>query len=169
MPTEEDKTIFRQAVQGVRPLHPRHLTRASLVNKKTHRRPIRQIFEVENTVKIFEQNYAEVAADEQLLFFQPSLQPKNLKKLRQGKMEIDAILDLHSMTIAEAKGALEKFLTRCQNQDLRSVLIIHGKGLAKIKSAVNTWLREYALTLAFSSAVPKDGGAGAVYLLLKKS
>ena len=103
-----------------------------------------------------------------LFFARTGLQQKNIKKLRQGKMPIAARLDLHGMTIPEAEDALEEFLLMCQQEELRSVLIIHGKGAGIIKNAINTWLRDYPDTLAFSSAKPKDGGLGAVYLLLRK-
>jgi DNA-nicking Smr family endonuclease len=106
--------------------------------------------------------------NEDLFFARTGLQHKTIKKLRQGKMSIEACLDLHGMTIPKAETALEEFLFMCQQEELRNVLIIHGKGAGIIKNTINTWLRDYPDTLAFCSAKPKDGGLGAVYLLLRK-
>ena len=113
--------------------------------------------------------YMESKMPEDYLFFSHSgLQEKTIKKLRQGKMPIAAILDLHGMTIPQAEDALQEFLLMCQQEELRHVLIIHGKGAGIIKNTVNTWLRDYPDTLAFCSAKPKDGGSGALYLLLRR-
>lgn len=106
--------------------------------------------------------------DDYLLFTRTGLQERTIKKFRQGKMPIEAILDLHGMTVFAAEDALQEFLLMCQHEELRYVLIIHGKGTGILKNAVNNWLREYPDTLAFCSAKPKDGGSGALYLLLRR-
>ena len=150
--------LFRQAVQDVKPLDS---SRVLLKKKK----PIsKKMPNIEWDVI----NFATCNVDEDLFFVIDGLQPKTIKKLRQGKLPIAACLDLHGMTILEANENLQKFLFMCQQNELRHVLIIHGKGSGILKSAINTWLRSYSDTLAFCSAQPKDGGLGAIYLLLSK-
>jgi len=160
MVTQQENELFRQAVKDVRPLNI-HSSRVLLKKKK----PINKKLP---SIDWDETNFTTCKVDEDLFFVRDGLQQKIIKKLRQGKMSIAACLDLHGMTIPKANLALQKFLFICQQKELRNVLIIHGKGSAIIKSAINTWLRNYPDTLAFCSAKPKDGGLGAIYLLLNK-
>lgn len=99
-----------------------------------------------------------------------------VRKLRRGGFSVQAQLDLHGMTQAEAYESLEAFLARCRRENLRCVRIVHGKGLNStnqcgvLKRLVPQWLstRRFArLILAFTSAPPTDGGIGATYVLLR--
>ena len=116
----------------------------------------------------FTDDFLSCEVNAELFFARPDLPQSTIKNLRQGKMPIFARIDLHGMTIAQAKITLQKFLFGCQQQNIRSVLIIHGKGSGIIKSAINSWLTNYPNTLCFCSAKPQDGGTGAVYLLLSR-
>ena len=99
------------------------------------------------------------------------------RKLRQGRYEQEARLDLHRMTTRVARGELFEFIGQCFELGLRSVLVIHGKGERKperersavLKGYVDHWLRELPVVQAFHSAQPRHGGTGAVYILLRKS
>ncbi|MBE9567371.1 MAG: Smr/MutS family protein [Proteobacteria bacterium] len=107
-----------------------------------------------------------------LSFSRSGLQHKVIKKLRQGKHPIELVLDLHGLTIEQARVELQEFLGVCEAAGVRHVIIIHGKGFRSrdkpvIKPMLNRWLREVDTVLAFHSAQPKDGGSGAVYVLLK--
>jgi DNA-nicking Smr family endonuclease len=94
--------------------------------------------------------------------------------MRQGKIHIGAALDLHGMTVEKAEPELIDFLIACQQQQIRFARIIHGKGWGSqdnkpvLKGKVNHWLRQSGLVLAFCSAIIKDGGTGAVYVLIRK-
>ena len=95
------------------------------------------------------------------------------KKLRLARYPIEASLDLHRLTVAEAREEVYRFICDCREHGLRTVLITHGKGIhsetpAKIKSYVAHWLCQMPQVLAFHSAQPHHGGVGAVYILLKK-
>jgi DNA-nicking Smr family endonuclease len=96
-----------------------------------------------------------------------------LKKLRQGKNPVEQTLDLHGLTVSRARAELIAFLGECEATGVRHAIIVHGKGFrskdkAVIKPMVNRWLRATDNVLAFHSALPKDGGSGAVYVLLRK-
>ena len=97
------------------------------------------------------------------------------RKLRQGKYQIDARLDLHKMTIETAREKVFSFINDCMKYDLRTVLIMPGKGdrntedPALLKSYLIHWLPQLNDVMAYHTAQPKDGGAGAFYVLLKKS
>lgn len=97
------------------------------------------------------------------------------RKLKQGKYPAEARLDLHRMTVETARKEVFEFIRECTRYDLRSLIIVHGKGThsqsdaAKLKSYVNKWLPELDAVQAFCSAQPQHGGLGAVYVLLSKS
>lgn len=96
-------------------------------------------------------------------------------KLQRGQMEIAARLDLHGMTQVQARTALEYFIADSHARGRRCVLVITGKGSLNkpgvIRARLKEWLAEGALAdriLATAPAQPKDGGAGAVYVLLRR-
>jgi len=112
-----------------------------------------------------------------LEFKRPGVQNGVFRKLKQGRYEAEARLDLHRMTAAVARREIFEFIEECYRLGLRSVLIIHGKGESKaeqerssvLKGAVDLWLRQLEVVQAFHSAQPRHGGTGAAYVLLRKS
>jgi len=99
------------------------------------------------------------------------------ERLRRGKLPIEARIDLHGMTQAQAHRALADFIDRQQAAGKRCVSVITGKGIYRggvgiLKEAVPRWLNEPGIRrhiLAFSHAQPKDGGTGALYVLLRRT
>ncbi len=104
----------------------------------------------------------------------PGLDRRTQTNLRRGKVKIEARVDLHGMTQEQAHPALGDFLSHSQAAGKRSVLVITGKGAGGqgiLRDAVPKWLNEGAnrnRVRAFSHAAPKDGGEGALYVLLKR-
>jgi DNA-nicking Smr family endonuclease len=100
----------------------------------------------------------------------------NAERLKRGLHPIEARLDLHGKTQAEAHHALAAFIHSSSEAGRRCVLVITGRGLGPsgpgvLKSAVPRWLEEAGLRrkiLAVAPAQPRDGGAGALYLLLRR-
>src|SRR5271169_1468384 len=100
----------------------------------------------------------------------------NAERLKRGLHPIEARLDLHGMTQAEAHHTLAAFIHSSSNAGRRCVLVITGRGFGPsgpgvLKSAVPRWLEEAGLRgkiLAIAPAQPRDGGAGALYLLLRR-
>ncbi|WP_040481561.1 DNA endonuclease SmrA [Luminiphilus syltensis] len=112
-----------------------------------------------------------------LNFKRPGIQNGVFKKLRMGRYDIDARLDLHRMTVKTARDEVMEFVRESMELGLRTVLILHGKGQQKIdqqrtaviKGYVNRWLQDIEDVQAYHSAQPVHGGTGAVYVLLRKS
>jgi len=104
----------------------------------------------------------------------PGVQNGVYKKLRQGKYPSENHLDLHKTTVKQAQKQVLNFIEYSRKKNYRCVIITHGKGVhsktpGKIKSHVNHWLQQIPEVLAFHSTLTKDGGSGAVYVLLKKN
>jgi DNA-nicking Smr family endonuclease len=107
----------------------------------------------------------------------PGVDRRNADRLRRGERRIDARLDLHGMTQDEAHRALDAFLDRAEQAGWRCVLVITGKGRpgtsagGVLRAAVPRWLNEApnrGRLLAIAAAQPKHGGAGALYVLLRR-
>lgn len=112
-----------------------------------------------------------------LAFKRPGIQHGVYKKLRQGRYDIDARLDLHRLSVKQARVDVHSFIQEAMQYGLRTVLILHGKGQRKteqektavLKGYVNRWLQDLEEVQAFHSAQPVHGGTGAVYVLLRKN
>jgi DNA-nicking Smr family endonuclease len=119
-------------------------------------------------------SHEHVGAEEMLSFRRSGIQERVLNKLRTGQVHLEAELDLHGMTITDANDALTAFLSDCKELKIRHVRIIHGKGWGSkdnkpiLKAKLNIWLQHTEEVLAFCSAPIEGGGAGAVYVLLRK-
>jgi DNA-nicking Smr family endonuclease len=110
---------------------------------------------------------------DELSYARNGIGAQTLRKLRRGHWVTQAQLDLHGLTVAEARGLLTEFLSRCIRRGLRCIRIIHGKGLRSknrepvLKQRVSSWLMQRDEILAFCQARRSDGGSGAVVVLLK--
>jgi DNA-nicking Smr family endonuclease len=96
-------------------------------------------------------------------------------RLRHGGYAAQARLHLLRRPLAECRRALPTFIQEAYAHDLRSVLIVHGRG-REIDSAPNVlrsylakWLAQFDEVQAFVSAQPADGGLGATWVMLRKS
>ena len=100
----------------------------------------------------------------------------NAERLKRGLHRIEARLDLHGMTQSEAHRALFAFVHASRDAGLRCVLVITGRGFGPngpgvLKSSVPRWLEQPVLRrqlLAIAPAQPRHGGAGALYVLLRR-
>lgn len=107
----------------------------------------------------------------------PGVDKRLLVALKRGDYAVQAHLDLHGMTRSDAKPKVEAFLEESRHAARRCVLLIHGRGLNSkdqipvLKESLRVWLCQGRIgkaVLAFCTARPCDGGAGAVYLLLRR-
>ena len=105
------------------------------------------------------------------------LDPRVVRRLRRGEFAVQGHVDLHGLLKDEAKAELEAFLARSRQQGKRCVLVVHGRGLHSkdqvpvLKEALKRWMHTARFArhvLGFATSRPHDGGAGAIYVLLKK-
>lgn len=102
---------------------------------------------------------------------------RTFDKLRKGKLDIESTLDLHGMSQSEAHSALNRFIVSAHNNGKRCVLVITGKGRVSqgggvLRQKVPHWLHEGKLgkiVLQETPAHAKDGGAGALYVYLRRN
>ncbi|MDR2638168.1 MAG: Smr/MutS family protein [Zoogloeaceae bacterium] len=106
-------------------------------------------------------------------FLAPGTPRRMLIDLKRGRWVIQGELDLHGLTREEAHAAVADFLAYCKKRGHRCLRVIHGKGHSSpggqpiLRPLVRQWLRRHAEVLAFCEASPRDGGAGALMVLLR--
>ena len=108
---------------------------------------------------------------------------KKHAKMTRGKLAPEARIDLHGMTMAEAHPKLIRFILNAQSDQMRLVLVITGKGkqredhgpipqpMGVLRHNVPLWLRQMPLApmvLQVTEAHAKHGGAGAMYVYLRR-
>ena len=100
-----------------------------------------------------------------------------LEELRTGHFAVQAHLDLHRLTVKQAKERFDKFIRRSLHLSHGCVRIIHGRGhhsmdgQAVLKEHVQRWLNSRRMSrhiIAYTSARLCDGGGGALYVLLRR-
>lgn len=177
---EDDNALFRKAMADVIPLPRRG---------RMYTRPKRRInpdecefddFEALNRLRrLVECGKGFVVADtpEYIEGARYCDNPEIAKRLHRGDFSIQSHIDLHGLVTAEAREALEGFIRDAITGGKRAVLVVHGRGLSSpgkpvLKAMVKEWLtygpwRKWVI--AFASARPCDGGAGATYVLLRRS
>lgn len=115
--------------------------------------------------------------DEYMQAHVEGLDPLILGKMRAGQYSPEGHLDLHGMIASEAYAALTTFIKMAYNKGKRTVLLIPGRGknspegYSVLRDSLERWLTRNPfkrVVLAFCTAQPKDGGAGALYVLLRK-
>ena len=101
---------------------------------------------------------------------------RTAERMKRGRMQVDARLDLHGMTQAEAHRALDAFVAASYDAGRRCLLVITGKGQGKqeggvLRGKVPLWLNQApnrGRVLAFDYAQQRDGGTGALYVMLRR-
>jgi len=170
---QDEVQLFLEAVQDVKPLHkkgPEVISPAKPVTSPQKKEEslekfLRGDFE-------FELEYTE----EYMQGIVKGVNARVFAKLKTGGFSVERHLDLHGFTLEQAHLALIDFIRACYLQNKRCVLIITGRGLNSplgvgvLKREIQYWLTRDPLkriVLAFCTALPKHGGAGALYVLLR--
>ena len=172
--TDDDNTLFRRLMSGARPLK----VEQRAVEKRRKPKPKARFTRADEQAVLKESLRADIDdlehnSGEALRFKRASVGRTTMRMLARGSYAIQAEIDLHGMTLAEARPRLESFLLHCAGNGKLCVRIVHGKGLGSgergpvLKKSVDRWLRRWDVVLAFASARQVDGGTGAVYVLLQ--
>ena len=172
--TDDDAELFRKAVSGAKPLQKEK--RAEITERKPA--PRARFTRADERAVLRESLDADIDDTEShsgasLRFHRPHIGRQTMRKLARGNFSVQAEIDLHGMTVAEAKPRLANFIETCAREGKRCVRVVHGKGLGSghrgpvLKQKVNRWLRQWDAVVAFVSTRQVDGGTGAVYVLLR--
>lgn len=171
---DDERELFRAEMRDAEPIQHDRLVHRKPPPQPKVRKP--SPTELTNDKSEFsDMFFPETVGNEEYLEYRgDGIQNRQFAKLKNGKVHLEAELDLHGLTLAKAEPTLSHFLEQCQEQKIRCVRIIHGKGWGSrdnkpvLKSKLNHWLRQSDAVLAFCSATIEDGGTGALYVLLKR-
>ncbi|KTD80527.1 Smr/MutS family protein [Legionella waltersii] len=174
--SDEDKELFREHMQAVKPLKnakKRIDIKTPPPETKSPKNKPKQLTPAPKELFLSDYISDPVLSESILSYSDPSIPNRRFRDLKNGLIPWEARLDLHGLTSEEARRSLLRFIEKQKHNHKRCLLIIHGKGGHQgarpvIKNLVNRWLPQFEEVLAFHSALPKDGGTGAVYVLLKK-
>ncbi len=174
---DDDLDLFQQMMGDVKPI-----AQDTAEHKKTHQVSEAQLAKREAAITLTEQEEEYLSIDHA-----PMLKPEDIieykkdgvqegvyRKLRLGKYPIQAKLDLHRKTLKDSRDEVVSFLRKAMRMDIRTVLIVHGKGErsnppAMMKSFLASWLMQIKEVQCVHSAQQFHGGSGAVYVMLRKS
>lgn len=171
---DDDVELFRRSIGDARPL-----SRREYLEPAGPRVPARARFTRRDERAVLEEcldidiDTLEAGAGESLRFHRPSVGRRTMRKLARGSFSVQAEIDLHGMTAAEARGELKAFIEDAARRGHTCVRVIHGKGRGSgtrgpvLKRKVDRWLRQWDVVLAFVSARQNHGGTGAAYVLLR--
>lgn len=175
---QQDDRLFRQAMEGVQPLSRRNTAPSA------PRRPSKGSGMSEDEAvlcrlrRLVDSGHGfRVADTPEYIEGKDAAVPEELtRRLHAGAFAIQAHIDLHGLRVAEARQAVDRLLARATREGLRTVLIVHGRGLSSpvepvLKSHLRRWLERGSWrkwVLAYTSARVCDGGAGATYVLLRR-
>ncbi|MGD1987959.1 MAG: DNA endonuclease SmrA [Pseudomonadales bacterium] len=173
-----DDALFLAEMDGVAPLAESHLRvraespEAPSLAQLARRQAAANTGKDSNTLTLGE--VPPVDPFDEIAFKRDGVQTGVYRKLRLGRYPQEATLDLHRMTVREAREAVWRFVHDAQRAGLRSVIITHGRGdrsetPGRLKSYVAHWLPTLSDVLAFHSAQRHHGGYGACYVLLRKN
>lgn len=172
---DDPAELFRRAVGDVKPVDDDKVAPTQSNVKATPKQ-----FEKDERSVMFEAMHDdrdpdELDTGEHLSWRRDGVQNRVMKKLRSGYYSIQDEVDLHGMTVAQAREVLTEFVAHAIDKHRSCcVRIIHGKGRKTstdapvLKPFVSSWLRQRRFVMAFCSCRPVHGGTGAVYVLLRQ-
>ena len=177
--SNHDKDLFQQEMQGVVPLPadnraPLQRRHGAAEPGQIRRRLAASGLEAPRSPLTLPDSVPEIGPLDIVGDRKDGVQEGVYRKLRLGKYDIGARLDLHRIKVRDACDLVQEFLDQAVKNNQRTVMITHGKGVHSatpgvMKSYVMHWLRESDLVLAWHSAQPRHGGTGATYVLVRKS
>jgi DNA-nicking Smr family endonuclease len=174
-PDDDDASAFRQEVKDVAPIKAK--ARVVAPPKQPPPIPVQSALDEREALadSLSDRIADEIRLDigEELSWRRDGIPPDTLRKLRRGHWALQDDLDLHGLTVDQARPLLAAFLGGAVRRGLRCIRIVHGKGHRSasgepvLKRKVAGWLAQRDEVLAYVQARPEDGGGGAVLVLLK--
>lgn len=175
---EDDFDLFQKSMQGVKKMDTSNIAPIEKNKKKkmdaqtlAKRASATGPMQIDNAELSDTQAMLNPVASQATLSYRiATLQHKVFEDLKAGNLRWFEAVDLHGCTVEDARAAVLQIIQMAKDENQNVIKIVHGKGPeAILKTYVNGWLRQHRDVLAFVSAPEKQGGTGAVLVLLKRS
>ncbi|SHI08775.1 endonuclease SmrB [Ferrimonas marina] len=160
----DDFDLFRQSMEGVRPLQQDQVNHKPKVPTpdKTRVKQQRKLAD-----HYFSDSYQPALPEEgPMRYVREGADPYAAKQLRRGDYSPELLLDLHGHTQAEARHELIALIDACKRQQVPCASVMHGLGTGVLKQRVPAWLSQHPDVLAFHQAPLEWGGDGALLILV---
>lgn len=175
---EDDEALFKKSMHGVKKMDTSNI--AKIEKDKKKKLDSQTLAKRASAIGPMQTDNAElsdtqamlnpVASQATLSYRIATLQHKVFEDLTAGNLRWFEAVDLHGCTVEDARMAVLQIIQMAKDENQNVIKIVHGKGPeAILKTYVNGWLRQHRDVLAFVSAPEKQGGTGAVLVLLKRS
>lgn len=175
---EDDEALFKKSMHGVKKMDTSNI--AKIEKDKKKKLDSQTLAKRASAIGPMQTDNAElsdtqamlnpVASQATLSYRIATLQHKVFEDLKAGNLRWFEAVDLHGCTVEDARMAVLQIIQMAKDENQNVIKIVHGKGPeAILKTYVNGWLRQHRDVLAFVSAPEKQGGTGAVLVLLKRS
>ena len=172
--SDDEDDLFRRAMSGAKPIKTEK--RVPPTGKKP--KPKAKFAHADESAALQESMEADfdeldTGSGDALRFHRQHVGKRTMRKLARGNYAVQDEIDLHGMTVEEARPRLADFIEHSAQSGKTCVRVVHGKGLGSgdrgpvLKPSVDRWLRKFECVLAFVSTRQVDGGTGAVYVLLQ--
>lgn len=169
----DDNDLFRDAMGDVTPLKD---TTSTLWLKSPSTKAPRHPPHDPEQENFLTRGYLDIVPlNTPLAYKADGIQQGVLGKLRKGEYRLDASLNLLRQPVETCRQALFNFMVQAHKQGLRNLLIIHGKGRDDeshaniVRSYLARWLTQFDDVQTFCVAQAQHGGAGALYVGLRKT
>lgn len=172
---DDDTSAFFQEVKDVAPIRAKQR-----VAPRPNRPPPVPVQSTKDERDALADSLSDEVADEirleigeELSWRRDGIPHDTLRRLRRGEWALQDQVDLHGLTVEEARSLLASFLNASVKRGLRCIRIVHGKGLRSasgepvLKRKVAGWLAQRDEVLGYVQARAEDGGGGAVMVLLR--
>jgi DNA-nicking Smr family endonuclease len=175
----DDESLFREAVDGARPIARTGRARVAVeprVSVSIVTEEAEVMAELSDLVS-GQAPFELIETEDYVEGMRRGTDPRLVTRLRRGEFAIQGHIDLHGMIRGDAKVALADYILDSVRKGRRAVLIVHGRGRGSpgghpvLKHATAHWLSHGTISgyvLVFTTARPSDGGAGAMYVLLRR-
>jgi DNA-nicking Smr family endonuclease len=184
----EEQDLWQSVARTARALHPAKpqsneegpLPKAAPLH---HAKPRLSPFAVGEKARVPEPRHPVTEPAKSVAHAPLQMDAKTHAKMTRGKLLPEARIDLHGMTLAEAHPKLTRFVLNAQDNGLRLVLVITGKGkqrddggpipqrMGALRRQVPGWLHLPPLgpaVLQVTEAHQRHGGSGAYYVYLRR-
>ncbi|BCS87097.1 Smr/MutS family protein [Pseudodesulfovibrio sediminis] len=176
----EDEEVFMAAMRGVKQIEGTSGRQVAPKVDINANKTVSSEEEAQNDLQRFMRGDIEFELEytEEFMYgYVRGLDIKIFQQLKSGSLSTAGHIDLHGMTTDQAQENLLFFIRESYLQGHRCVLVVTGRGKnspggqSVLRTNIETWLTKEPLrrvVLAFCTAQPKHGGAGAIYVLLRK-
>lgn len=167
----DERDLFRQAMAGIQPIESDEVAPLSAhekIKQKRHNRQKQAVKDVQDVVRdTFSDNFEGYLGDDKVAYTAPGESSYLAKQLRRGDYAPEMLLDLHGLTVAQAKHELAAMLAACEKELVQCCSVMHGHGTGILKKQLPHWLIQHPAVRAFHQAPKAFGGDAAVLILLK--